>query len=111
MTAAHHSKSPVGDLSAVEAIDRLSEQVKFGHQAWLERLREMQDVEAEFAKELLSTREPGEALQVCNRWIARRLELLAADSRAFTGFWMDLVVTAVGSPRVPPSPPADGKSP
>jgi hypothetical protein len=78
------------------AIDRLNQQVRLGHEAWTERLREMQTVEAEFTRELLSTREPGEALKVCNRWIAKRLELLSADSKAFAGFWMDLVMTAAG---------------
>jgi hypothetical protein len=87
--------------AGIGTIDRLSEQVKFGHQAWMERLRVMQEVETAFAKELLATRDPNEALRVCNRWIAKRLELLAADSKDFTGFWMDLVMTAAGGPRPP----------
>lgn len=92
-------------------IDRLSEQVKFGHQAWMERLRVMQEVEAAFTKELLATRDPSEALKVCNRWIAKRLELLTADSKDFTGFWMDLVMTAAGGLRPPGLPSKKGNEP
>jgi hypothetical protein len=88
-------------------IDRLGEQVRFGHQAWLERLREMQDVEAEFVKEILEVREPTAALKICNRWIARRLALLGGDSNAFAGFWMDLVMTASGSTSVPGAGPSE----
>lgn len=90
-------------------IDRISEQVKFGHQAWMERLRVMQDIEAAFAKELMATRDPNEAIKICNRWIAKRLELLAADSKDFTGFWMDLVMTAAGSLHPPGTPPKKGE--
>lgn len=84
-------------------LDRLSEQVSIGHQAWIERLEQMQAVEVAFTKELLATRDPNEVLKICNRWIAKRLELLAADSKAFTGFWMDLVMTAAGNGRDPDS--------
>ncbi len=84
-------------LPGAAAIDRIGEQVKLGHQAWMERLQEMQAVETEFSKELLATRDPNAALKVCNRWITKRLELLTADSKAFTGFWMDIVLTAGGA--------------
>jgi hypothetical protein len=84
--------------------DRLSEQVQFGRKAWIERLQEMQAIEAAFTKELLATRDPNEALKICNRWIAKRLELLAADSKAFAGFWMDLVMTAAGGTQFPGEP-------
>lgn len=94
-------------LPNVAAVDRLSEQVKFGHQAWMERLKETQAVETEFAKELMATRDANAALQICNRWIAKRLELLTADPKAFTGFWMDLVMTAAG--RSQPTEPVKGE--
>lgn len=74
----------------------------------MERLREMQDVEAAYTKELLAARDPNEALKICNRWIGKRLELLTADSKAFTGFWMDLVMTAAGGRvAVPPQKSED----
>lgn len=88
--------SNASEFPGTGKVDRLSEQVQFGHKAWIERLQEMQAVEAAYTKELLATRDPNEALKICNRWIAKRLELLAADSKAFTGFWMDLVMTAAG---------------
>lgn len=91
-------------------LDRISEQVKFGHQAWMERLRTMQEIESSFAKELMATRDPNEAIKICNRWIAKRLELLAADSKDFTGFWMDLVMTAAGGLQ-PPAAPKKGEEP
>jgi hypothetical protein len=92
-----------GDGLGTGILDRLSDQVKIGHQAWIERLKEMQAVEAEFTKEIMATREPSAVLKICNRWIAKRLELLTADSKAFTGFWMDLVMTAASSGRKPVS--------
>jgi hypothetical protein len=101
--------SLAASLPGATAIDRLSEQVKFGHQAWMERLREMQAVEAEFTKELLATRDPNAALKVCNRWITKRLELLMADSKAFTGFWMDLVMTAASGAQTPAAPSSKGE--
>jgi len=101
--------SGIGSPGRNSTIERLGEQVKLGHQAWLERLRVMQEIETFFAKELLATREPSEALKVCNRWIAKRLELLAADSRDFTGFWMDLVMTAAGDFKVPRAPRRKGE--
>ncbi len=94
-TSAPQCQSPTS-FPGARTIDRLSEQIKFGHEAWVERLREMQDVEATYTKELLAARDPNEALKICNRWIGKRLELLTADSKAFTGFWMDLVMTAAG---------------
>lgn len=111
MTASDQ-KSPAsadGALPGGTTIDRLSEQVKFGHQAWMERLKEMQAVEAEFTKELLATRDPNAALKVCNRWIAKRLELLTADSKVFTGFWMDLVMTAAAGAQRPAAPSPKGE--
>jgi hypothetical protein len=101
-----NEKAAVVDGLDVRTIDRLSDQVKIGHQAWMERLKEMQSVEAEFTKELMATRDPSVALKVCNRWIAKRLELLTADSKAFTGFWMDLVMTAAAGGRQKPAPPS-----
>jgi hypothetical protein len=91
------------------AIDRLNEQVKMGHQAWMERLQEMQAIESQFTKELVATRDPSTALKICNRWIAKRVELLAADSKAFTGFWMDLVMTAGSGPHTPAGPTQKGE--
>jgi hypothetical protein len=88
-------------LPGTRAFDRLKEQAKFGHQAWMERLQERQAVEAAYAQELLAARDPNQALQLCNRWIAKRLDLLTADSKAFAGFWMDLVVTAAGGGKGP----------
>lgn len=102
-----HTTEPGASPSGIT--HRLSQQVKFGHQAWMDRLRVMQDVETAFTKELLATRDPNEALKVCNRWIAKRLELLATDSRDFTGFWMDLVMTAAGSAQLPGAPPKRGE--
>ena len=93
----HDKGASVDELSLAGSgsISRLQEQLQVGHLAWLERLQEMQAVEAAFAAELLVTTDSREALKVCNRWIAKRLELLTSDSKAFTGFWMDLVVTVV----------------
>jgi hypothetical protein len=107
MTDSVQKSEPVSVSSSGPAtIDRLSQQVKFGHQAWMERLKEMQAVETEFTRELLATRDPSAALKVCNRWMAKRLELLTSDSKAFTGFWMDLVMTAAGGAPAAGNPPA-----
>lgn len=113
MTGSNEKADPstATGLARSGTIDRISEQVKFGHQAWMERLRTMQEVEAAFGKEVLATRDPSEALKVCNRWIAKRLELLAADSKAFTGFWMDLVMTAGGGVQPPGTSPKKGGEP
>jgi hypothetical protein len=110
MTASNRQSQSSTGFPGARTIDRLSEQIKFGHEAWVERLREMQDVEAAYTKELLAARDPNESLKICNRWIGKRLELLTADSKAFTGFWMDLVMTAAGGAQrvtVPPQKSED----
>jgi hypothetical protein len=104
------SQAPLAaGLPGAAAIDRLGEQVKMGHQAWMERLQEMQAIETEFTKELMATRDPSAALKVCNRWITKRLELLTADSKAFTGFWMDIVMAAAGGAQTPTPPKSKGE--
>ncbi len=98
-----HGRPSAGDAatSAPSTLDRIKEQASFGHDAWVQRLAEMQALEVEFANELLATKDPKIALQLCNRWIGKRLDLLAEDSKAFAGFWMDLVMmTAVSLPPV-----------
>lgn len=87
--------------SAFGTVSLLSEQLKTGHQAWLSRVKEAQAVEAAFAKELLASREPTEAVKVCNRWIAKRFELLAADASAFSSFWTNLDTITMNSSEIP----------
>jgi hypothetical protein len=69
---------------------KLFDRMQDMNRTWLERLREIRQIEAEFGGKLLAARTPSEAVTVCNEWMARRLETVANEQKAFTTAWLDL---------------------
>jgi hypothetical protein len=69
------------------------------NRSWLERLREIRQIESEFGARLLAANSPAEASTVCHEWMAKRLETVASEQQAFTTAWLGLVSETMDSPR------------
>ena len=69
---------------------RLFDRMQDMNRTWLERLREIRQIEAEFGGKLLVAKTPSEAVAICNEWMAKRLETVANEQKAFTTAWLDL---------------------
>src|SRR5882757_8197711 len=75
----------------------LFEQMRDMNRSWLERLREVRQLESEFGSRLLVGKNPAEAAAIRNNWIAKRLQSLAAEQQIFTTAWLGLVSHVVRS--------------
>jgi hypothetical protein len=84
----------------------LLERMRGMHRSWIERLREIRQIESDFGNRLLNAKTPSEAIMVCTEWMARRLETVAGEQQAFATAWLDLISNAVKS-----APQAPAKSP
>jgi len=69
---------------------RLFDRMQDMNRTWLERLREIRQIEAEFGSKLLAAKTPSEAVTICNEWMAKRLETVANEQKAFSTAWLDL---------------------
>jgi hypothetical protein len=69
----------------------LFERMQDMNRAWLERLREIRQIESDFGSRLLTAKSSSEAATVCNEWMARRLETVAGVQQAFTTAWIELM--------------------
>jgi hypothetical protein len=67
------------------------------NRSWLESLREIREIESDFGYRLLIAETPAEAANICNAWMARRLEAIANEQRAFTLAWLALISDVVDS--------------
>ena len=82
---------PVDKSGLSEERRKLFERVEQINRAWLESMREMRRTEAEFSVRLFSCGTPADALVLCNRWMAKRLEILGAEQQMFAKSWAELV--------------------
>ncbi len=82
---------PIDKKSLSENRKRLFEQVEQVNRAWLESMREMRRTEAEFSVRLFACGSPDDALVLCNQWMAKRLEILAAEQQTFAKSWTEIV--------------------
>ena len=90
MTADHNSETIEGvSLAGFNA--GLFDRMRRMNRSWLERLREIHQIESEFGARLLAANSPAEATTVCHEWMAKRLEAVASEQRAFTTAWVGLV--------------------
>jgi hypothetical protein len=83
---------PEIDKSAISD-DRkhLFDRIEDINRSWLDRMRELRGVEAEFSAKLFASKGPEEAMAVCNQWMAKRLEILGAEQQMFAKSWVDIV--------------------
>lgn len=61
------------------------------HRSWLEKLREIRQIEAEFGTKLLTAKSPSEATAICSEWMTKRLETVAYEQQAFAVAWLGLI--------------------
>ena len=88
--------------SNAELLERMQDM----HRSWIERLREIRQIESDFGNRLLTAKDPSEAIMVCTEWMARRLETVASEQQTFATAWLNLTSYAVKSAQ-----PAPTKSP
>jgi hypothetical protein len=69
---------------------KLFDRMQDMNRTWLERLREIRQIEAEYGSKLLAAKTPSDAASICNEWMAKRLETVANEQKAFTTAWLDL---------------------
>jgi hypothetical protein len=75
----------------------LFERMRDMHRSWLVKLREIRQIESEFGTRLLTARSPSEATNICNEWMAKRLETVASEQQTFTTSWLGLISDAIKS--------------
>jgi len=73
----------------------LLERMQDMHRSWLERLREIRQVESDFGSRLLNAENPSEATLLCKEWMTKRLELVAGEQQKFTTAWIGLILEVV----------------
>lgn len=98
MTADHNPKAIEG-VTFAGFNARLFDRMRRMNRSWLERLREIRQIESEFGARLLAASSPAEASSVCHEWMAQRLETVASEQQAFTTAWLGLVSEAMDDPQ------------
>jgi hypothetical protein len=75
----------------------LFQRVQDMQRSWLDRLRELQQIESDYGTKLLHAKSPAEATAICGEWTARRLETIAANHQSLTAAWLELASDVVHS--------------
>lgn len=71
--------------------DRLFERMQEMNRSWIEKLREIRQIESDFGSRLLRSESSSEAATICHEWMAKRLEAVAYEQKTFTTAWLALV--------------------
>ena len=74
--------------------NKLFERMRDMHRSWLERLREIRQIEAEFGSRLLTAKNASEATAICNEWMTKRLEIVVSEQQTFAAAWLGLISDA-----------------
>jgi hypothetical protein len=77
--------------------NNLFERMRDMHRSWLERLREIRQIESDFGTGLLIAKSPSEATAICNEWMTKRLEIVVSEQQTFAAAWLG----APGAPKAP----------
>jgi hypothetical protein len=64
------------------------------HRLWLERLREIRQIETEFGTRLLIAKSPSEATAICNEWMTKRLDIVVSEQQTFAAAWLGWISDA-----------------
>lgn len=75
----------------------LFKQMQDMHQAWLERLARVRDIESDYGTRLLHAKSPTEATAICTEWMEKRIESIVRDQQAFTNAWIRLITDSARS--------------
>jgi hypothetical protein len=87
--------------------NHLFERMREMHRSWLERLREIRQLESDFGTRLLTAKTPSEATAICNEWMIKRLETVASEQQIFAAAWLGLISDAT---RITPATSASAPS-
>ena len=71
--------------------DRLLEQMRGMNRSWFETLQRIRQIESEFGARVLSAKSSAEAIDICNEWMKRRLEIVSEEQRIFASGWLGLI--------------------
>ena len=71
--------------------NRLFGRMREMHRSWLERLREIRQIESDFGTRLLTAKTPSEATAICNEWMEKRLETVTSEQQLFAAAWLGLI--------------------
>jgi len=76
----------------------LFERTREMNRSRLERLRDIHRVDADFSSKLLFAKNPAEAMAVCSRWMAKRLEAVTNEQQSFATAWLGLISDVGNNP-------------
>lgn len=99
--AADNSNQTSDGLSFTAFSTGLFERMRRINRSWIERLREIHEIEQDFGSRLLAAKSPTEATTICHEWMAKRLEAVASEQQIFTSEWLGLVSDAESVRRAP----------
>jgi hypothetical protein len=77
----------------------LFDRMRVMSRSWIERLRDVHQIEQDFGARLLAAKSPAEATSICHQWMAKRLEAVASEQKAFTSEWLGLVSDTIDGHR------------
>ena len=77
----------------------LFDRMRIMSRSWIERLREVHQIEQDFGARLLAAKSPSDATIICHEWMAKRLETVACEQKAFTTEWLGLVSDTIDARR------------
>jgi hypothetical protein len=85
------------ETKAISFNTGLFERMQDMNWSWLERLREIRQIESDFGARLLAAKTPSEATTTCNEWMAKRLETVASEQQVFATAWLGLISDVIKS--------------
>ena len=74
----------------------LFEQMRGMHRAWLEKLREIRDLELDYSSRLMAAKNPSKAASFCSEWMVKRAAIVAHEQRMFASSWARLLLDMRG---------------
>ena len=70
---------------------RLFERMRGMHRAWIEKAREIRDLELNYGSKLMAAKSPAHAASLCNEWMAKRMAIVAHEQEMFANSWLWLL--------------------
>jgi hypothetical protein len=99
----HGAKAAAGaDAERKRVFDRVEEI----NASWLDRMRELRGIEADFGAKLIASSGPEEAMSICNQWMTKRLELIGKEQQALAKSWVEILGLLSDSAKTAFKPPA-----
>jgi hypothetical protein len=77
---------------------RLFERMRGMHRAWIEKAREIRDLELDYGSRLMTAKSPAQAASLCNEWMAKRMAIVAHEQEIFANSWLWLLADMANPP-------------